>query len=156
MIPKLESLVNAKPPLSIEKLKEVSAPGVMLNTAVIQAMKQKPPITQAIVIHKLAQEVATAKLVDKTLLAREILQEGSQVPAIYANQAAQATIRQALQRLDKAMDQLLFNAKVRKTFVSETAAQLLQMNHTEQLANASLHAQMTPALMEQGALKKSA
>ncbi len=153
LIPKLESLVNTKPPLSIDHLKEVSAPGVMLNAAVIYAIKQKPPVTQAIVIHKLAQEVATAKLVDKTLLAREILQEGSQVPAIYANKAAQATIRQALQRLDKAMDQLLFNAQVRKAFVSETAAQLLQTHQTEQLAHAAIHAQMTPELMQQGGLK---
>lgn len=154
LIPKLESLVNAKPPFAIDRLKAVSAPGVMLNTAVIQAIQQKPPVTQAIVIHKLAQEVATAKLLDKTLLAREILEKGSQVPAIYANKAAQATLHHVLSRVDHAMNELLFYAKVRKTFVSETAAQLLQINTAEQLNNASIRSSITPSLMQQGALKK--
>lgn len=153
LIAKLESLVHAKPPFPIERLKEVSAPGVLFNTAVIHAIQQKPAVTQAIVIHKLAQEVATAKLLDKALLAREMLQEGSQVPAIYANKAAQATLSHALQRLDKAMDQLLFNAKIRKAFVSETAAALLQTEQTEQSSRAAIHTQITPALMQQGALK---
>jgi integrating conjugative element protein (TIGR03755 family) len=153
LIPKLQNLVNAKQPLSIEHLKEVSAPGVMLNTAVIYAIRQKPPVTQAIVINKLAQEVATANVLDKALLARQILQEGSQVPAIHANKAAQTTINQALLRLDQAMNNLLFNAQVRKAFVSETAAQLLQTNTAEQLANASIRSSITPPLMQQGALK---
>jgi integrating conjugative element protein (TIGR03755 family) len=154
LIPKLQTLVQAKQPLSIDRLKEVSAPGVMLNTAVIDAIRQKPPVTQAIVIHKLAQEVATAKVLDKALLARQILQEGSQVPAIHANKAAQTAINQALLRLDQAMNHLLFNAQIRKAFVSETAAQLLQTNTTEQLANASIRSSTTPPFMQQGALKK--
>lgn len=154
LIPKLQNLVNAKEPLSIEKLKEVSAPGVMLNTAVIQAIRQKPPVTQAIVINKLAQEVATAKVLDKALLARQILQEGSQIPAIHANKAAQNTINQALLHLDQAMNHLLFNAQVRKAFVSETAAELLQTNTAEQLSNVSIRSSITPTLMQNGALKK--
>jgi integrating conjugative element protein (TIGR03755 family) len=154
LIPKLQNLVNTKQALSIDSLKEVSAPGVMLNTAVIQAIRQKPAVTQAIVIHKLAQEVATAKVLDKALLARQILQEGSQVPAVHANKAAQDAIHQALLRLDQAMNNLLFNAQVRKAFVSETAAELLQTNTTEQLNNASIRSSLTPALMQQGALKK--
>lgn len=155
LLPKLQALVSGKQTLTIDRLKEVSAPGVMINRAVIEAIRQKPPVTQAIVINKLAQEVATAMILDKALLAQQILQEGSQVPAIYANKAAQTTIQRALLRLNESMQQLLFNAQVRKTFVSETAAQLLETTTTEQLAHAAIQASpVTPPLMQQGALKR--
>jgi integrating conjugative element protein (TIGR03755 family) len=154
LLPKLENLVHTKPPYALNHLKAVSAPGVMLNTPVIQAIQQKPPVTQAIVMHKLAQEVATAKLLDKALLARDLLEKGSQVPAIYANKAAQASLQHALARLDHAMNELLFHAKVRKTFVSETATQLLESHQMEQFTHGAIQTTLTPTLMQQGALKK--
>jgi len=154
VLPKLQNLVAAKPPLSLAQLTEVSAPGIMLNQAVIQAIREKPPVTQAIVINKLAQEVATATLVDKAQLARQILQEGSQVPAIHGNPAAQHAIQQALAHLDHATQQLLLTAQVRKAFVSETAAQLLETQTAEQQINATQQPGKTPVLMQNGALPR--
>jgi integrating conjugative element protein (TIGR03755 family) len=153
LLPKLQALVDGKQTLTIDRLKEVSAPGVMINRAVIEAIRQKPPVTQAMIMNKLAQEVATSIVLDKALLAQQLLQEGAQVPAIYANKAAQTTIERSVMRLQQAMQQLLFHAQVRKTFVSETAAQLLAYNQAEQLAQASIKTTPLPPLMQQGALK---
>jgi integrating conjugative element protein (TIGR03755 family) len=100
-IQQLQSLVAAQTPSDLKNLQAVSAPGVMINAAVIQAIQQKEPVTQAIIINKLAQEIATAKLIDQGLLARQIVLEGSQVPAVYSNKAAQEATQRALSRLDQ-------------------------------------------------------
>jgi integrating conjugative element protein (TIGR03755 family) len=126
ILTQLQNLVSGSSPVTIDNLKAVSAPGVMINTAVIAAIKQKQSVTQAILIHKLSQEIAAAKVIDEALLAREILEEGSQVPAIYSNTAAQQLIQKAISRLDGAMNNLLFNVKVRKELVSNTVTQILE------------------------------
>jgi hypothetical protein len=66
---------------------------IALSIHLTPAIQQKEPVTQAILINKLSQEVATGHLIDQALLARQILQEGSQVPAIYSNKAAQEAIK---------------------------------------------------------------
>jgi len=129
---KLQNLVSGKDAISIEKLQAISAPGVMVNTAVITAIRQHSPVTQAILVDKLSQEIATSQIIDKALLARQMLQEGSQVPAIYGNHAAQETIKQALSRLNQEMENLLFNVKVRKALVSDTVSQLLNQTQLQQ------------------------
>lgn len=137
----LQKLVTNQTPITLDNLKTVSAPGVMINTAVIEAIRQKEPVTQAIIINKLAQEIATSRLIDKALLARQILQEGSQVPAIYSNKAAEESIQKALSRLDQAIEGMLFNVKVKKELVSDTVIHLLETTHEQQDVNAMI----TPA-----------
>jgi integrating conjugative element protein (TIGR03755 family) len=152
----LQDLVSGQTPITIENLKTVSAPGVMINSAVIHAIQQKEGVTQAILINKLSQEVATAKLIDQSLLARQILLEGSQVPAIYGNKAAQESIQKTLTRLDQAINNLLFNVKVRKELVSDTASQLLESTHMEQVGSSTVQPSNTPSAdMEGGAVQKS-
>jgi integrating conjugative element protein (TIGR03755 family) len=155
MTQQLQSLVSGQTPITIQNLQAVSAPGVMINTAVIHAIQQKEGVTQAILINKIGQEIATAKLIDKGLLARQILLEGSQVPAIYGNKAAQESNQKALARLDQAINNLLFNVKVRKEFVSDTVSQLLDSTHAEQFGNSTTQPNGAPSAdMENGAVKK--
>jgi integrating conjugative element protein (TIGR03755 family) len=152
---KLQNLISGQTPVTIENLKAVSAPGVMINAAVISAIKQKEPVTQAIIVNKLAQEIATAKIIDKALLAREILEEGSQVPAIYINTAAQHLIHQAISRLDDAMNNLLFNVKVRKELVSNTVTQLLENTQGEAISDSLIQSSSkTKSILQNGAVKK--
>jgi integrating conjugative element protein (TIGR03755 family) len=149
----LQSLVSGQTAPTIENLQAVSAPGVMINTAVIKAIQQKEPVTQAILINKLGQEAATAKLIDESLLARQILLEGSQIPAVYGNKAAQESIQRGLSRLDQAINNLVFNANVRKQFVSNTASQLLENTHAEQVGSSTVQPSSKPTMeMENGAI----
>lgn len=150
----LQGLVSGQTPLTVANLQTVSAPGVMINTAVIKAIQQKDPVTQAILINKLSEEVATAELIDQALLAKQILQEGSQVPAIYSNKAAQEAIKNALERLDQAINNLLFNVHVRKELVSDTATQLLEDTQNEQASSAAVPTPTPSApVMSGGAVK---
>ena len=89
------------------------------------------------------------------MLARQILQEGSQVPAIYGNRAAQDTLKNSISHLDKAIDTLLFNVRVRKELVSDTASQLLNTTQTEQINNSTIQPSGGEnPVMEQGAIRK--
>jgi len=152
---KLQNLVSNKDSLSIENLQAVSAPGVMINSAVINAIREQPAVSQSILIKKLSQEIATSKLIDKALLAKQILQEGRQVPAIYANSAAQVSLKQSSERLDQEINNLLFEVNVRKSLVSNTVTQLL--NQTQhQVENHTLIQPNKPstAVMNKGAIQK--
>jgi len=149
----LQKIVSGQSPLNLTNLQAVSAPGVMINTAVITAIRQRTPVTQAILINKLAQEVATAKVIDKALLAKQILQEGSQIPAIYSNKAAQDEIHEALTQLQEAMDNLLFNVNVRKQLVSDTVTQLLTSTQNQQLNSTAIQTSNPPnPTMDNGAI----
>jgi len=150
----LQKLVSGQTTITITTLQAVSAPGVMVNTAVIHALQQKEPVTQAILLNKLAQEVAASKLIDEALLARQILQEGSQIPAIYSNNAAQNSIQRCLTRLDQAINSLLFNVDVHKKLVSDTVSQVLETIHSEQQASAIVQTGKLPVSdMQEGAIK---
>lgn len=135
---KLSALVKAQPSVTLEQLQEVSAPRVTVNQAVLQTLRQQNPVLQSIVVNKLAQEVATARIIDKAQLALQILESGSQVPVIYGNQSAQKTLQTALTRLHKAINDLLFNVKVNKALVSNTVGELMQANRAEQMNTTTL------------------
>lgn len=150
----LQSLVSNEEKLTLQNLKNISAPGIMINTAIIEALRQKPSLEQAIFLNKLSQEIATAKVIDKAFLAKQILEEGSQIPEIYGNKPAYEQIQKALKRLDTAINDLLFNIKVKKQLVSETAALLLSTTQADE-AHSTLtqNIKSPPPLMEDGAIK---
>lgn len=141
--------------LTLNKLQEVSAPRVTINEEVINTIRQQPPVMRAIFISKLAQEVATARVIDKAQLALQILDEGGQVPVIYGNDAAQKTIHYSISRLRKGIEDLLFNVKVNKELVSTTVAELFQATKAEQISGASIPAAAHDVpLLQDGAIMK--
>ena len=131
---KLGKLVSKEQPLNADNLAAVSAPGVMVNTAVINAMQNMPPNEQAILVGKLAQDVASARIIDEALLAKRMLETGSRVPSIYTNQAAQHNIQRAITDLVQDMNNLSFDVDMRRKVVSHTITDILQ-NQQAQAAN---------------------
>lgn len=148
----LVSLVSGNTQPTIKNLQAVSAPRVMINEAVIEALRRQSPVMRSILVSKIAQQAAMAKIIDMSLLARQLLQEGQQVPAIYGNAAAQKDIEQAIQRLDKAINDLLFNVKVNKELVSNTVSDLLASTQGQMLAHSSISAQNDTPTLANGAV----
>lgn len=150
---KLANLVSGQQSITLERLQDVSAPRVTINQAVLQTIRQQNPVMQSIVINKLAQEAATARMIDKAQLGLQILESGSQVPVIYANQAAQKAIQTAISRLHKAINSLLFNVKVNKELVSNTVSELIQVQRSEQLNSTALTTpNRSSPMLEHGAI----
>lgn len=150
----LQQLVSGQQSLNEDNLAAVSAPGVMVNTEVIRALQNMSPNQQVIMVGKVGQDVATAKIVDEALLAKQILESGSRVPAIYANQAAQKSIQRAINALNQDMQNLSFDVDMRHKVVTSTMADILQ-NQQAQVARTQATPLMpnnAPPLMQDGAV----
>jgi hypothetical protein len=63
--------------------------------------------------------------VEKALLARRLLLTGRQVPEVYATEVAREHADASIAELDKEIENLLFETRVRKEVVSDTRALLL-------------------------------
>jgi integrating conjugative element protein (TIGR03755 family) len=128
----LVNLISGQTPITKDNLETVSASGLVISPQVISSIRSMDPTQQGIVVNKLAQEVATQRVIDRALMSRSILQTGSQVPVIASNQPAQKIINQAIQHLDKDIQSLSFESQVRKQMMSDTLSQVLNYTNTQQ------------------------
>jgi hypothetical protein len=123
---RLRNLVVGATPLTLEKLDEVSAPGVAITRQVIETIRQTSSTEQALVIGRLAHEIAAARTIEKGLLARRVLLTGRQVPEVQAVDDAMNETNRAMTELEQEIDNLLFETRVRREMVSETVTVLLE------------------------------
>jgi len=152
---KLADLVDGNEAITLSRLKAVSPPKVMLNSAVIQMLrKQSNSLMQAIYVNKIAEEVAIARIIDKAKLGLQLLEVGSQVPSIYANDAAQKGLTEEKERLQQAITDLRNNPKDNEEFVGSTIAALMGATAQEEAMSAAIRpSEDTPANMQNGAIK---
>jgi integrating conjugative element protein (TIGR03755 family) len=129
---RLGDLVAGAAPLTTDNLNQVSADGVMISPQVIQAIHRMDPTQQSIVVNKLSQQIASQKVMSRALMARHILQAGSQVPIIASNQPAQKILDHTIASLDKEMESLAFESHLRKEMTSDTLSQVLAYNQGQQ------------------------
>jgi hypothetical protein len=123
----LIELVDGTQPPTLDNLEPLSAPGTGINRQVIEALQDLPPVDQAIFIGKLAGEISQAQLIDQLLLLRRLLLAGRQVPEIAAAEPAQRALERKLAELDREIENLLFDTRVRKEVVSDTVGLLLRL-----------------------------
>jgi len=128
----LVNLVTGQTPITKENLEAVSASGIIISPQVIHAIQNMDGTQQGIIVSKLAQEVATQKVVDKALIARNILQAGSQVPVIASNNPAQKIIHQSIENLDKDIQSISFESQIRKQMMSNTVSNILHYQSNQQ------------------------
>lgn len=152
----LTDLVTGASSITISNLQAVSAPRVIINEAVINAIRAETPVMQSILIGKISQQAATAKVIDSALLARQLLQAGSQVPAIYGNQPAQEDINATLKKLDSSINDLLFDVRVNKELVSSTVSSLLENSHSEAVGRSLINPSQSSTPLADGAIPSNA
>ena len=122
----LQALVAGDIPLTRTNLNDVTAPGVAVTRQVIEAIREMPATEQALITSRLVAEISTARTVEKALYARRLLHSGRQVPEVYATEVARQHADTAIAELDKEIESLLFETRVRREVVSETVTVLLQ------------------------------
>ena len=104
----------------------VTAPGIAITRQVIEAIRDMPASEQGLIIGRLVSEISTARTVEKALYARRLLLTGRQVPEVYATEVAREHAQRSIEELDREIDSLLFETRVRKEVVSDTVATLLR------------------------------
>ena len=122
----IQSLVNGATPLTLTNLDRVTAPGVAITRQVIEAIRAMPASEQSLIVGRLVAEISTARTVEKALYARRLLLSGRQVPEVYATEVAREHADTSIAELDKEIENLLFETRVRKEVVSDTIATLLE------------------------------
>jgi integrating conjugative element protein (TIGR03755 family) len=122
----IQNLVSGATPPTLENLDKITAPGVAITRQVIEAIRDMPTSEQSLIMGRLVSEISTARTVEKALFARRLLLTGRQVPEVYATDVAREHADASIAELDKDIENLLFETRVRKEVVSDTVALLLQ------------------------------
>jgi integrating conjugative element protein (TIGR03755 family) len=106
-----------------DALQTVSAPGVGITRDVIEALRRLPPETRSVAITRLTREVALANTIERAFTLRNMMLSG--ITALnYEKPADDATKRVA--QLNRYIDDLMFEQRVRKEIVSSTAQLLIE------------------------------
>jgi integrating conjugative element protein (TIGR03755 family) len=153
IIPKLQALVIGNTPLTLDNLNAISPENMTLSPDIIRTIQRQPKVIQGIVINKLAQNIAAMMVINKARLAMRILQSGSRIPAIYANQAAQKNIQQAISWLQQDIQNILMFIKARQELMSNMLSTVLSAGQSQETDNTAV-AVPKPQLpeMEHGAV----
>ncbi|PCJ36262.1 MAG: integrating conjugative element protein [Cellvibrionales bacterium] len=122
----IQSLVSGATPLTLANLDKITAPGVAITRQVIEAIRAMPASEQSLIMGRLVAEISTARTVEKALFARRLLLSGRQVPEVYATEVAREHADVSIAELDKEIENLLFETRVRKEVVSDTVVLLLK------------------------------
>jgi len=122
----IQNLVSGATPPTLANLDQITAPGVAITRQVIEAIREMPPSEQSLIMGRLVSEISTARTVEKALFARRLLLSGRQVPEVYATEVAREHADTSIAELDKEIENLLFETRVRKEVVSDTVATLLE------------------------------
>lgn len=133
-----QALMSGNLALTRDNLESVSAPGVAITRQVVEAVAEMPATEQGLVVGRLVAEIATARTVEKSLLARRLLLSGRQVPEVYAIDVAREHIETSIDELDQEIENLLFETRVRREIVSDTAVVLLQRAEVRRRASLSI------------------
>jgi integrating conjugative element protein (TIGR03755 family) len=127
---KLAALVKGDAPPTPDNLAQASSPHTVLNRDVLEAIRKLSPAEQPIAVGKLASEAAVAANVERALMLRRLLLAGWGEPHIYAAGVGE-DIHRLVAILDREVDQLLYESRVRKELLTSTAAALLEMGGQE-------------------------
>lgn len=126
-------------------LKALSSPGMPINDDVIQAIRQMPPGPQRAAGDRLAQDIATSKVINEALVIRNLLMVGLTLPDVAGNTAAVTETKTRLARLETYIEQLLFEARTRKELSNQTALTLLGIRegqNTSSLTQPAIQSQL--------------
>jgi integrating conjugative element protein (TIGR03755 family) len=119
----LQRVVTAAVPDRAD-LDAASAPGVVITRELVDAIRDMRPVERDVAVARLSMEVAQARTIDRALLIRNTFLTGAGVPeATY--ESAQKEVREKVDQINRYIDDLLFETRVRREVVSNTATALI-------------------------------
>lgn len=126
LIEDLEDLVTGATQLTWQNLNRVSAPpGVILNDAIIMAVRKRDAQGQGQMIRKLSGEIAYARLVEQGRLLTQLLRTGVKEPNVAAFEPAKIVVNDAIDQLQVELDQLDLEIKTRQAIAQNTILRIL-------------------------------
>jgi integrating conjugative element protein (TIGR03755 family) len=117
-------------------LDAASAPGVLVTRDLVEALRALHAAERSIAVEKLGQEIALARTVDRALLVRQMLVTGMTIPEALPEQVTDE-VQKKVAQVNRAIDDLLFETRVRKEVMSSSAITLLEAYRAAQSASGS-------------------
>ena len=121
----LQGLASTNNAVTYADLAEVAAPGFGVSPQLLEAVRRLPPETRSMAINRLGQEMAMHRTIDKALVARGVLLTGLSLPEVTAAGDAVKSTQESIDRLTRYIDDLMYEAKVRKELTSNTAMSIM-------------------------------
>lgn len=153
--PRLQALVNGTSALTLENLQAVSNEGMAISPEMICSVQSQPKIMQAVIVDKLAQNLAAMNVINKTRLAIQILQSGGKIPAVYSNKPAQQMIQNSIVQLQEDVQEILTFVNARQTLVSNMLSTVMQAGNSQVQQNTAIAVpKLNAPVMQNGAISK--
>lgn len=131
----LMALVNGQNSPTRHNLSQVSAPGMAITFQVIEAIRNQTKPERQVIVQKLAQEIAEARIMEEAMIVRRLLLTGQKDGDVHAVKMAVDEVDKALAQLDAEINNVIFEKRVRSELVSHTVIEvLLQDNAKRQQA----------------------
>ncbi len=115
-------------------LEKVSANALTITPEVVEGLRNLDGESRALYINRIAQDLAIQNLIDEALLLRRLLIAGSQAQVVQNLKPALAVIHDTIARLDKDIQNVLFEHQVRSQISSNTLANLMSQLKDHQIA----------------------
>ena len=122
-------------------LQNVSAPGMAISPQLMDAVRRMPAETRSVATNRLAQELSMQRVVDKALIARNVLITGLSLPEATAAGEMGKDVQLKIDRLTQYINDLMFEFRIRKEMTSDTALAIMG----NQLAEGSQSVQVREA-----------
>jgi integrating conjugative element protein (TIGR03755 family) len=116
---------QANPNLNTTSLDDLRAPGVAVSREVIDALREMPEPERTIAVKRLSQEIGLARTIDKALAIRNVLLTAMTLPEVTAAPVATSKAQEKITVMNRYIDDLLFENRVRRELVSNTSEILL-------------------------------
>lgn len=131
------------------------APDVSMSTDVVRAIRELPSDMQAISSQRIAKEIALARTIEKALALRAVLISGMSLPEVQKHEPALEIAKTKADMLSQFIQDLLFESRVRREMVSDTAGSLLQAYQGRRAISAPLPTQQPAdkSIMTNGRVK---
>jgi len=126
-----------------------------VSPQLLDALRRLPPDARSIAVNRLSQELAMHRVIDKALVARAALLTGISLPEVTIAGDAIRDTQDTINRLTRYIDDLMYEARIRKELTAETALAIMggQLQADSQAVRVPDGRRPDPAPLENGRVK---
>ena len=122
--PRLTSMANAQS-ASYSDMAAVAAPGMSVTPQLLDSIRKLPTETRAVALNRLAHELAILRVVDKALVARNVLLTALSLPEAVAAADVSRDVHAKLDRLTRYIEDMMYEFRIRKEMTGASALAIL-------------------------------
>ncbi len=131
----LSSLLSATSKPSFSDLDKVSARGIRITPAVIEALKNESKVEQQLFINRLASDIATANVLEKAELLLQAMETGKREPNLASSDTVVVFNEASINDLLGFINNILLSSQIKKTVSTDSVKMLMARSEARQAFN---------------------